>query len=77
MPPEHECSINDLCFGNKPIEEPSGETVSFPVRCRVCGREFEEVFSKNDGLWDPAQETYVFLPANSEKEVKIENKMES
>ena len=72
----HECSYNDLTFGKKPTDEP-GDCVSFPVRCRVCGREFEEVFSKNDGLWDPAQETYVFLPTNSGKGVKIENKMES
>lgn len=67
MPPKHECSISDLCFGKKPIDEPAGECVSFPVRCRVCGREFHEVFSRNEGLWDPDQETYVFLPANSER----------
>jgi len=73
----HECSINDLTFGNKPIEAPCGGVVSFPVQCRVCGRKFEQTFSETDGLWDPVQEDYVFLPVNSEKGVTIENKMES
>lgn len=58
----HECHLNDLVFGNK-VDLDAAECVSVLGRCRVCGKRYEEVYSKNDGLWDPDKEEYVFLPA--------------
>jgi hypothetical protein len=59
--PEHKCKREDLVFGNVPIEEPDGQCVSFLGRCRICGKEYHEVYSRNDGLWDPVKEKYVEL----------------
>ena len=63
MPTEtkHECKISNLTVCNKPSDSPDGECVSFTVRCRICGRKFEEVYGRNDGLWDPDKKQYVFL----------------
>lgn len=56
----HKCRLEDIVFSNK-IDVDGGECVSVSGTCRVCGRQFEEVYSKNDGLWDPKLEEYVFL----------------
>lgn len=58
--PEHECKFSDLVLGNR-IAVDGGECVSLPMTCRICGKQFEKVYSKNDGLWDPKREEYVFL----------------
>lgn len=58
-PGEHRCKLSDLVRGNKPIVD--GECVSIPLRCRVCGKKYEEVYTINDGLWDPDLKEYVDL----------------
>jgi predicted Zn-ribbon and HTH transcriptional regulator len=58
---KHECHIGDLVFSNK-VNLDGEECVSVPAKCRKCGKEYEEVYSKNDGLWDPDKKEYVFLP---------------
>ena len=63
---KHECKLSDLVWGNRPDVD-GGECVSIPVTCRFCGRKFEEVYGKNDGLWDIALGAYVFLPAGDEQ----------
>lgn len=63
---EHQCTCSDLVWGNKPTEEPDGECISIPVTCRICGKKYEEVYSRNDGLWDPDKEEYVPVPASIE-----------
>lgn len=54
----HKCTLNDMDWSNEPIVD-SGECVSFKVTCKVCGKVYEEVYSKNDGLFDPDTEEYV------------------
>lgn len=57
---EHKCKIDDLVWGEEPDID-SGECVSFPVTCKVCGKKYEEVYTKNAGLFDPETEEYVYL----------------
>ena len=58
---EHKCKLEYLVWGN-PVGEPEGDTVSVPVTCRICGKVYEEVYSRNEGLWDPGKEEYVAVP---------------
>ncbi len=59
---EHKCKYEEIVFSNKPTGEPDGDSVSFPGRCRHCGKEFEEVYRRNPGLWDVAAQEYVEVP---------------
>lgn len=63
MDGEHPCKLEDLVWGTRPLEDPGGDCVSFPVTCRICGKKFEEVYSRNEGLWDPKKEEYVPVPS--------------
>lgn len=67
---KHECKLEDLHWSNEPIEIPSGESVSFEVRCRICGKTWHEVYSKNEGLWDEESNCYVGYPSSKYKDMK-------
>jgi len=57
--PQHECGLDDLEFFPEKVRvEESG--VVIPCRCRVCGREYEEVYTRV-GIWDPEREEYISL----------------
>ncbi|MBU0778275.1 hypothetical protein KKH23_10260 [Patescibacteria group bacterium] len=58
--PEHECKLSLMVWSTKPSVNGGGR-VSFKVTCRICGKTFDEVYTRNDGLWDPATGEYVFL----------------
>jgi hypothetical protein len=57
----HKCKHTDLVRSNKPACDPDGNTVSFTVRCRGCGKTYEEVYTRAEGLWDPDRRRTVFL----------------
>ncbi len=56
---KHECKRGKLKWDTKPISD--GEGVVFKGRCPICGKEYEQVFSENEGLWDVEAEEYVYI----------------
>lgn len=64
--PNHQCKKEDLVRNPIPVEHPEdgypcSENIAFILRCRICGKEFQEVFTRQEGLWDTAKMCYVFL----------------
>lgn len=60
---EHKCTLETLHWSEVPIEDPDNvHLVSFKVTCRICCKEWHEVYTKNEGLWDPEKEEYVPYP---------------
>lgn len=61
MSNNHQCKREDLVRNPRPVENPEddGETIAFILKCRMCGRELQEVFSRQEGLWDPVKKSYV------------------
>lgn len=59
MTTKHECKRDEMEWREEPTFD--GDTVSYPGKCRVCGKEYEQVFSEVDGLWDVEAEEYVYL----------------
>ena len=55
---KHQCRWRDIEFGTEP--QIDSDCVSFMVKCKVCGKEYEEVYTKNEGLWDVEAEEYVY-----------------
>jgi hypothetical protein len=62
----HQCNKETLVRNPRPIENPEddGETVAFILRCCICGRELHEVYTRQEGLWDPVKREYVKLGEN-------------
>jgi hypothetical protein len=50
--PLHECKMSDLVRCPKPAQGPDSETVTFNLKCRVCGTIFQEIYVVMKGLWN-------------------------
>jgi hypothetical protein len=48
---EHTCKLSDLVRNPKPVQGPDGESVTFNLRCHICGHVFQEIYVKMKGLW--------------------------
>ena len=46
----HKCKRSELAWEHEPYCR--GDTVTFLGACPVCGKEWEQVFTEADGLWD-------------------------
>jgi len=55
----HECELDDLEFFPEKVRFEEGGVV-VPCRCQVCGREYEEVYTRI-GIWDPEREKYIYF----------------
>jgi len=56
---EHKCTLHDMEYSDIPIR--GSECVSFEVKCKVCGKVREEVYTLNEGLYDEETQDYIFL----------------
>jgi hypothetical protein len=52
---EHKCKSSDLVRLPRPAQGPDGESVTFNLKCRHCGRVFQESYVVVKGLWDGLQ----------------------
>jgi hypothetical protein len=57
---EHRCKAEHIVTCHKPIHGPDGKDVSFPAKCRVCGKVYEEIYRRENGLWDPVEKHAVY-----------------
>lgn len=56
---KHQCSREDIDWDpNIKVDE---SNPYYKGNCRVCGKEWHQVFVEADGLWDPEAETYVYI----------------
>lgn len=56
---EHQCKREELEWDKEPLS--TGDTVYWKGKCPTCGKEYEQVFTEVDGLWDTDKEEYVFI----------------
>ena len=56
---QHKCKRDEMEWADKPT--PDGDTISWKGKCPTCGKEYEQVFREVDGLWDVANEEYVYI----------------
>ena len=54
---EHNCRREELEWETEPSCE--GDTITFKGKCPTCEKEYEQVFSEEDGLWDVGAGEYV------------------
>ncbi len=53
----HQCKRGELDWYEGPVGQ--GDCVVYRGRCPVCGREYEQVFTESEELWDVEKEEYV------------------
>lgn len=57
MSEKHKCTREDIDW--KPDVKIEAENLTFEGTCRVCGKEYHQVFIEvSDGLWDVAKQEY-------------------
>lgn len=59
----HECTQADLEWADLKDMEDNGESLSWPVKCRVCGKKYEKLYFPDNSFWDPEAEEHVYLPS--------------
>jgi len=53
---KHECIRETLIWETNP--RISSESISYRGKCPICGKEYEQVFTANDNLWDVEKDEY-------------------